>query len=186
MLAGNPFFCDCQMDWLHTINTVLPRRKYPKVSSRHAVSRQSVTNETLYLDANHDATLSLFRPSLSAPRDRSTMESFHVTLLQYRSSVISLATFVFQFEAGFRDGSVAVMAHFDAVLWCNIRSTPRSRPFPTTPGETASSSTLPVPTPKCTADRSEAHSQRGFFFICELGQKSRSMPQNPTSRLKIA
>ena len=124
LLAGNPFFCDCQMDWLHTINTVLPRRKYPKVSSRHAVSRQSVTNETLYLDANHDATLSLFRPSLSAPRDRSTMESFHVTLLQYRSSVISLATFVFQFEAGFRDGSVAVMAHFVAVLWCNIRSTP--------------------------------------------------------------
>ena len=33
LLAGNPFFCDCQMDWLHTINTVLPRRKYPKVSS---------------------------------------------------------------------------------------------------------------------------------------------------------
>ena len=39
LLAGNPFFCDCQMDWLHTINTVLPRSKYPKVSCRRSGDR---------------------------------------------------------------------------------------------------------------------------------------------------
>ncbi|XP_037079539.1 toll-like receptor Tollo, partial [Pollicipes pollicipes] len=31
LLAGNPFFCNCRMDWLHTINSILSRRKYPRV-----------------------------------------------------------------------------------------------------------------------------------------------------------
>ena len=31
LLAGNPFFCDCAMDWLLSVDTMTPKRKYPKV-----------------------------------------------------------------------------------------------------------------------------------------------------------
>ena len=37
LIAGNPFFCDCEMEWLQKINQLSQHRQYPRVMDLDSV-----------------------------------------------------------------------------------------------------------------------------------------------------